>query len=71
MRGYFAWSLLDNFEWASGYAITFGLMHVDQATQVRTMKASAEYYREVIRTQGATLEAAPLYPVIPESRIDP
>ncbi len=55
VRGYFAWSLLDNFEWASGYAITFGLLHVDPATQARTMKASAEYYREVIRTNGAVL----------------
>ena len=55
MRGYFAWSLLDNFEWASGYAITFGLLHVDQATQARTMKASGEYYGEVIRTNGAVL----------------
>ena len=55
VRGYFAWSLLDNFEWASGYAITFGLLHVDHATQVRTMKASAEFYREVIRTHGDVL----------------
>jgi len=55
VRGYFAWSLLDNFEWSSGYAKTFGLLHVDRATQRRTIKASAEFYREVIRTRGALL----------------
>ena len=71
LRGYYAWSLLDNFEWASGYSITFGMLHVDPATQARTMKASAEYYREVIRTKGAALEAAPLSPVTRESRNDP
>jgi len=59
LRGYFAWSLLDNFEWASGYTLRFGLVHVDYATQRRTLKASAEYYREVIRTHGAVL-AEPL-----------
>jgi beta-glucosidase len=56
LRGYFAWSLLDNFEWSMGYSKRFGLYHVDFATQQRTPKASARYYREVIRTNGATLE---------------
>jgi len=60
VRGYFAWSLLDNFEWASGYALRFGLIHVDPATQARTMKASGEYYREVIRTAGASLAEPPI-----------
>ena len=55
MRGYFAWSLLDNFEWACGYAKRFGLVHVDFATQARTPKASADFYRDVIRTGGAAL----------------
>ena len=55
VRGYFAWSLLDNFEWSSGYALRFGLVHVDYETQRRTPKSSAAYYREVIRTQGALL----------------
>jgi beta-glucosidase len=59
VRGYFAWSLLDNFEWASGYSIRFGLVHVDFASQRRTMKASGVYYRDVIRTRGAIL-AEPL-----------
>lgn len=57
LRGYFAWSLLDNFEWSQGFRMRFGLYHVDFATQRRTPKASAEYYREVIRTHGASLEA--------------
>ncbi len=55
VRGYFAWSLLDNFEWAFGYAKRFGLVHVDFATLKRTPKASARYYSDVIRSGGATL----------------
>ena len=45
VRGYFVWSLLDNFEWADGYAKRFGLVHVDYATQRRTPKDSAHWYR--------------------------
>ncbi|GLW45736.1 beta-glucosidase [Streptomyces sp. NBRC 14336] len=52
VRGYFVWSLLDNFEWAEGYARRFGLVHVDYATQKRTPKASYHWYREVLRSQG-------------------
>jgi beta-glucosidase len=48
LRGYFAWSLLDNFEWAFGYAKRFGLIHVDYETQTRTPKDSAFWYRDVI-----------------------
>ncbi len=55
LRGYFAWSLLDNFEWSQGYGKRFGLLHVDFASQRRTPKASAGQYREVIRTNGASL----------------
>ena len=55
VRGYFAWSLLDNFEWAYGYSQRFGLVHVDYATQQRTPKASARFYTEVIRGGGAAL----------------
>jgi beta-glucosidase len=50
VRGYFAWSLLDNFEWAWGYAKRFGIVYVDYATQRRTLKNSARWYAEVIRT---------------------
>jgi beta-glucosidase len=55
LRGYFAWSLLDNFEWSLGYSKRFGLVHVDYHTQRRTPKASARFYSEVIRTQGEIL----------------
>ncbi len=48
LRGYFVWSLLDNFEWAYGYSKRFGLVHVDYATQRRTWKDSAHWYRGVI-----------------------
>jgi beta-glucosidase len=49
VRGYFAWSLLDNFEWAYGYAKRFGLVHVDYPTQRRTVKASGYRYADIIR----------------------
>lgn len=45
MAGYMVWSLMDNFEWSSGYAKRFGIVHVDYATQVRTLKDSALWYR--------------------------
>jgi beta-glucosidase len=57
LRGYFAWSLLDNFEWSYGYSKRFGLVHVDFASQQRTRKASAEFYADVIRTAGGGLTA--------------
>jgi beta-glucosidase len=49
VRGYFVWSLLDNFEWAEGYGRRFGIVHVDYTTQKRTPKLSARWYAEVIR----------------------
>ena len=48
LRGYYAWSLLDNFEWSCGYAKRFGIVHVDFATQARTLKASGQCYRDFI-----------------------
>ena len=49
VRGYFMWSLLDNFEWADGYSKRFGIVYVDFATQKRTPKLSATFYKKVIR----------------------
>lgn len=55
LRGYYAWSLLDNYEWSLGFSKRFGLIHVDYETQRRTIKASGRYYSEVIRSNGAKL----------------
>jgi beta-glucosidase len=49
VRGYFAWSIMDNYEWAEGYAKRFGLVHVDFETQKRTPKLSAQWYSEVCK----------------------
>ncbi|USQ85589.1 GH1 family beta-glucosidase [Streptomyces phaeoluteigriseus] len=49
LAGYYAWSLLDNFEWAYGYDKRFGLVHVDYATQTRTIKSSGHRYADIIR----------------------
>ena len=48
LKGYFAWTLLDNFEWSFGYSRRFGLVHMDHVTQQRTLKDSAYWYRDVI-----------------------
>lgn len=55
VKGYFAWSLLDNFEWAEGYTKRFGIIHVDYATQKRTLKRSALYYRDRIAQERALI----------------
>ena len=55
LKGYFAWSLLDNLEWSLGFAKRFGIVHVDFETQRRTPKASAHFYSQVIATRGTAL----------------
>jgi beta-glucosidase len=52
VKGYFVWSLMDNYEWADGYAYRFGIHYVDFATQKRTPKMSAHFYKEVIARNG-------------------
>jgi beta-glucosidase len=58
MAGYMVWSLLDNFEWASGYEKRFGIVHVDYASQRRTMKDSARWYRDFLQRQRAKRASA-------------
>jgi beta-glucosidase len=55
VRGYFYWSLLDNFEWDKGYSKRFGLVHVDYETQERRVKDSGRWYRGVINSNGGNL----------------
>ncbi len=62
MAGYMVWSLMDNFEWASGYVKRFGIVHVDYATQARTLKDSALWYRSFLQRQRqAQAQAVPLH----------
>jgi len=56
LRGYFAWTIMDNFEWAKGYTAPFGLMHVDRATLARTPKASYDWFAKLAHSN--TLPAA-------------
>jgi beta-glucosidase len=57
VRGYFAWSLMDNLEWSLGYSKRFGLVHVNFETLERTLKESGKFYADVIATRGAALDA--------------
>lgn len=56
VQAYFAWSLLDNFEWECGYPQRFGLVHVDFETQKRTLKQNAQLYTEVVRSHEPLLD---------------
>ena len=56
VRGYFHWSIMDNYEWAQGYKQRFGLIHIDYPTLKRTPKDSSRWYAEVIRTHGESLK---------------
>jgi beta-glucosidase len=55
VRGYFAWSLFDNFEWALGYSKRFGIVHVNYETLQRTPKASAKFYSQIVASNGGVL----------------
>src|SRR5690606_11233695 len=55
VRGYYVWSLLDNFDWSAGLSKRFGIVHVDFETQERTIKRSGRFYGDVIRSNGAVL----------------
>jgi beta-glucosidase len=57
VRGYFAWSVLDNLEWSLGFSKRFGIVHVDFATQKRTAKDSAHFYAKVIASNGRAIDA--------------
>lgn len=56
LRGYFAWSLMDNFEWALGYSKRFGIVYVDYQTQQRILKDSAHFYQKVIQANAVVSE---------------
>jgi beta-glucosidase len=58
MKGYMVWSLMDNFEWASGYAKRFGIVYVDYDTQQRTLKDSAKWYRDFLAGHAQVQRAA-------------
>ena len=62
IKGYYAWSLLDNFEWAYGYDPRFGIVHVDYATQKRTLKDSAKWYKQTIAQGGFDMGDLPQNP---------
>jgi beta-glucosidase len=57
VRGYFHWSLVDNFEWAEGWSVPFGLLGLDRATQARTIRPSARLYERICRSNGAVLDS--------------
>jgi len=53
VRGYFHWTLADNFEWSEGFSQRFGLVYVNHQTQARTPKRSYNWYRDLIAAQRA------------------
>ncbi|WP_068319007.1 GH1 family beta-glucosidase [Polycladidibacter hongkongensis] len=59
LKGYFAWSLMDNYEWAFGYSMRFGIVHVDYETQQRTIKKSGYWYQDLVATHRALAEVEP------------
>ena len=63
VRGYFHWSLLDNFEWSDAYKQRFGLVYVDYQNQKRVPKDSFEWFKKVIATNGRSLLGKTAVPV--------
>jgi beta-glucosidase len=61
VRGYYHWSLTDNFEWAEGWALRFGLIALDEKTQVRTPRRSAQLYTDIIRANAIMPETVAAY----------
>jgi len=61
IRGYYHWSFIDNFEWANGWALRFGLLALDEKSQVRTPRPSAELYTRIIRVNGITRDMVAAY----------
>jgi len=55
IKGYFVWSLMDNFEWSEGYNERFGLIHIDYETEKRTIKDSGYWYKTIIDSNGDLL----------------
>jgi beta-glucosidase len=61
VRGYFHWSILDNFEWSDGFKERFGLIYIDYVSQQRILKDSAYYYKGIIESNGASLGDRPSF----------
>lgn len=61
VRGYYHWTLVDNFEWAQGWTLPFGLIRLDPRTQARSMRRSGELYGEIVRAGGITAEIVEKY----------
>jgi beta-glucosidase len=68
VMGYYHWTLVDNFEWAEGWTMRFGLFALDPETQARTSRRSADLYADVIRANGITPRIIDTY--APERRAE-